>query len=94
MNDLQNDARELVQAEIALPHSSLTVEQAVLTALTARPGVESASVANGKATVCYDPVQVTQLELSELITRTGGEPAEVHVQRASLLSDLENPPAE
>jgi hypothetical protein len=81
------DFRELLRIELEMPDLEIVREQELMDAVSKIAGVENVSLAKKKAAICYDPVQVTQDELTAAITSHGFTIAREEAHRASLMAE-------
>ena len=79
---------EYVDADIAVRGlAGATDEQKIIAALESLPGVQRLGLIHGRVEITYEPVRITQAELTAAIQRAGYEVAGVHAAAASPVAD-------
>jgi copper chaperone CopZ len=83
---------ELIDAEMVVDGIKTPAdEKALSTALSSLAGIRDLTIAEGKVSVEYDPVEVSKARLTEVITRSGYRVVDVESAPASALSDALHP---
>jgi hypothetical protein len=72
---------------------SPTDEQKLTGALNGLDGIRSVALLNGKLTIEYEPVRVTEAELVEILARAGFRARQVESGAASAIGDAVRNPA-
>jgi len=79
---------EFIDAEISVDGIENPADEKTLnTALHGLAGIRNFTIAGGKVSVEYDPIEITRERLSEAITRAGYRVADVESGPASAISD-------
>ena len=83
---------EFIDAEIVVDGIETPADETALsTALSGLAGIRNLTIAGGKVSVEYDPIEVTKARLTEVITRSGYRIVDVESAPASALSDALHP---
>ena len=83
---------EFIDAEMSVDGIETPAdEKALNTALSGLAGIRNLTIAEGKISVEYDPVEITKARLTEVITRSGYRIADVVTAPASPISDALHP---
>jgi hypothetical protein len=79
---------EFIDAEMSVDGiQNPSDEKSLSTAFTGLAGIRNFTIARGKISVEYDPVEITREQLSEAIVRAGYRVADVESGPASAISD-------
>jgi hypothetical protein len=83
---------EFIDAEMAVDGIETPADEKALTAaLNVLSGIRNLTIAGGKVSVEYDPVEITKAHLREVITRSGYRVVDVESGPASTLTDALHP---
>lgn len=86
---------EYIDAEIEVRGlTSATDEQKIIAALENLPGVQRLGIVHGRVEITYEPVRLTQAELTAELHRAGYEVAVVQAAASSPVADAFSPHGE